>query len=360
MKVKRIFFFMQTLLLLVGCAPAYLQFIPAYHFRSADGKPDYRNPDYWAAGPFKKNPSDSLPDKLQKGFLKDTAADIFYIYPTTYTDRTLPFGLNAPIDNAALNAKTDYVAVLNQASIFNAAGRVFAPRYRQASYWCYFPKDSADSAADRRAFALAYQDVKTAFEYYLKHFNHGRPIIIASHSQGTTHAKLLLKDFFDGKPLQQQLVAAYLVGMPVEPDYFSSIPPCASPDQTGCFCSWRTMRQGYLTSFVKKETFTAVVTNPITWKASDPVAGRFQNLGSVLYNFKKISRHVVGAQVHQGVLWVRRPRFFGNLFYFSRNYHVGDFNFFYMDVRKNAEDRVKSFLTRQTGPRLENTAGNKK
>jgi hypothetical protein len=45
--------------------------------------------------------------------------------------------------------------------------------------------------------------VKTAFLYYLQHYNNGRPIIIASHSQGATHGKRLLKEFFDGKELQK-------------------------------------------------------------------------------------------------------------------------------------------------------------
>ncbi len=44
------------------------------------------------------------------------------------------------------------------------------------------------------AFDLAYEDLKTAFENYLKHYNKGRPIIIASHSQGSLHAlRLRLK-----------------------------------------------------------------------------------------------------------------------------------------------------------------------
>jgi len=55
---------------------------------------------------------------------------------------------------------------------------------------------------------LAYQDVKTAFEYYLKNWNQDRPIIIASHSQGSVHAQRLLKEFFEDKPLAKQLVAA--------------------------------------------------------------------------------------------------------------------------------------------------------
>ena len=62
-----------------------------------------------------------------------------------------------------------------------------------------------------QAFELAYQDVKKAFEYYLEHYNNGRPIIIASHSKGSTHTIRLLKEFFDGKQLKEKLVMAYLI-----------------------------------------------------------------------------------------------------------------------------------------------------
>ena len=59
---------------------------------------------------------------------------------------------------------------------------------------------------------MAYNDIKQAFDTFLEKFNNGRPIIIAGHSQGAGHAKRLLQDFFDNKPLQEKLVAAYLIG----------------------------------------------------------------------------------------------------------------------------------------------------
>jgi len=58
------------------------------------------------------------------------------------------------------------------------------------------------SAADK-AFDLAYEDIKTAFEFYLKNHSHGRPIIIASHCQGTLYPGRLLKEFFENKMLQK-------------------------------------------------------------------------------------------------------------------------------------------------------------
>ena len=267
-------------LLMGACSNKYHPFVSNYTFKTQDGKPDYSKLDNWAAHPYKHDPSDSVPGPLRKNYQPDSSIDVFFIHPTTYTAKEKSFGWNAPVDDAELNAKTDYSTILFQASIFNEAGRVFSPRYRQAHLSSYFPKNADDTAQALAAFELAYQDVKAAFIYYLQNNNKGRPMVIAAHSQGTTHAKRLLKEFFDGTPLQKQLVVAYLIGMPLEPDYFSSITPCNTPGQTGCACSWRTYKEGYRPEYVEKEKFISVVTNPITWDATIPIADRFLNKGA--------------------------------------------------------------------------------
>lgn len=330
-------------LLLAGCSTNYHQFASHYTYTSRDGHPDYSIPDNWAAHPYKQDPSDSVPLPLREGYQPDSSVDVFFIHPTSYTEKERSLGWNGPIDNADLNAKTDYSTILYQASIFNEAGRVFAPRYRQANLTSYYPRNAADSAYALAAFELAYQDVKAAFIYYLEHNNNGRPIIIAAHSQGTTHGKRLVKEFFEGTPLQNRLVVAYLVGMPLEPDYFSLIKPCTTPDQTGCFCGWRTYKEGFRPDYVQKEKFVSVVTNPLTWDAGVPIADRSLNKGSVLLNFNKVPDNTVGASVNAGVLWAGKPRFFGNLFYTSKNYHIGDMNFYYVNIRENAKRRVVAY-----------------
>ena len=115
----------------------------------------------------------------------------------------MPMGWNADIDDVALNKKTDNTTILYQASVFNEDCRVFAPRYRQANFNAFFTNNKV---VTDKAFELAYEDIKTAFEYYLEHYNQGRPIIIASHSQGTLHAGRLLKEYFEGKPLQKKFI----------------------------------------------------------------------------------------------------------------------------------------------------------
>jgi len=254
-----------------------------------------------------------------------------------------PDGWNADIDDAEINAKTDKRSILYQASVFNKYCRVFSPRYRQANLDAFYTnkKDSSEAALE-----LAYNDVKKAFEYYLQHYNNGRPIIIASHSQGTWHAGRLLKEFFEGKPLQQQLVCAYIIGLPVFTNYFSTLKPCTDAASTGCFVSWRTFEQGYESPYVKKEMRKAYVVNPLTWTMDDGLAPASLNKGAVLRNFNKVIPGLVHAQIHGNILWVNKPKFFGSIFLKTKNYHIADYNLFYENIRENVGTRIKSFLAK--------------
>ena len=53
-----------------------------YDFKSKNDLPDYGDLDYWAASPFKNNPSDDVPKDLDSS-IKDSLADVFFIYPTS-------------------------------------------------------------------------------------------------------------------------------------------------------------------------------------------------------------------------------------------------------------------------------------
>jgi len=323
-----------------SCATNYHAFKDRYGFRSRNGGPDYGDLNYWAAHPWKWDPSDSIPAPLKKQ-TRDSLVDVFFLHPTIYTMKKKKWGMNAPVDDDYLNAKTDYSTILYQASIFNQHARVFAPRFREAHLSAYFTRDTS---AASKAFDLAYGDIKSSFEFYMQHFNQGRPIIIASHSQGSTHALHLLKDYFENKPLQKQLVVAYVAGMTIPADYFIDLKPCADSLQTGCFCGWRTFREGYLTPYVKRESPPSLVVNPLTWRTDEEPASRQLNAGSVLFKFNKIYRATTGARIHEGVIWVRKPRFPWSFLYFKRNYHVGDFNLFYMSLRKNVETRISAYF----------------
>ena len=156
-------FLFQFIFLLSSCLPKNFTGPVNYHFKSESGIPDYSNLKYWAANPFKNDPSDEVPLDF-KNESKDTLADVFFIHPTTYTDRNLYMGWNADFDNEKLNKKTDRT-MRYQASVFNKYCRVFAPRYRQANILAFFTSDKQKAEA---ALDIAYEDVKAAFVFYLK------------------------------------------------------------------------------------------------------------------------------------------------------------------------------------------------
>lgn len=328
-------------LLIVGlfsCSDKYQSFRSNYQFQSPDGRPVYASLDYWAAHPWKQDPSDSVPAPL-KNELRDSVADVFFLHPTTYTLKRKK-KQNADIDDDYINAKTDYSTILYQASAFNQQCRVFAPRYRQAHIANFFSKDKEKKD---KAFELAYTDLKTAFEYYLKNWHNGRPIIIASHSQGSFLAERLLKEFFEGKLLQNNLVVAYIIGWPVPKEYFTSLKMCTDSLQTGCLCSWRTLRKGFIPHYLKKETGNSYVTNPLTWKTTNEYASKKLNKGSVLTNFNTVFHQTTDAQIGNGLLYVNKPKFPWSFIYLTRNYHIADINLFYLNIRENIRQRIGAF-----------------
>jgi hypothetical protein len=306
---------------------------------STSGNLDYSDLKFWAAHPLKKDPSDSIPAALLNVAVNDMGVDIFFIHPTTYTTRNFT-NWNASIDDQLLNDKTDQSTILYQASVFNNVGRIYAPRYRQAHLKSFYIDQNIAAAY----FDTAYMDIKKAFVYYLEHENKGRPIIISAHSQGTKHAGRLLKEFFDNKPLYKKLICAYIIGMPIPENYFEMIPVCEKPDQTGCYVGWRTFKKGYEPEDVLKENYKSIVVNPLTWSTSDTLASAKLNKGGVLVNFNKIVPQVVDAKIHHNILWSCKPNIRGKIFFIKKNFHIGDINLFYVNIRENVLLRTKTYI----------------
>lgn len=322
-----------------ACSNKYKPFRSQYQFKSINGEPDYADLNYWAAHPWKHDPSDSIPAPLRQE-MRDSSVDVFFLHPTTYTEKIKKESYNAFIDDDYINAKTDYSAILYQASVFNQSCRIFAPRYRQAHFKTFFKKQSAETET---VFDKAYNDLKKAFEYYIETWNKGRPIIIAAHSQGSKMAERLLKEFFENKPLQNKLVVAYVPGWSVPKDYFTSLKMCADSLQTGCLCSWRTFKKKYVPYYLRSEKGNSYATNPLTWTTDSAYAPRWQNKGSVLLKFNTIHKYTTDATIYNGLLYVRKPKFPWSFLYLSRNYHPGDINLFYINIRGNVKTRIDMF-----------------
>ncbi len=305
---------------------------PLTPFKSSDQPtaPDYSDARYWSALPFRKDAADLTPktEKWINDSLKD--ADVFYIYPTLYSKGKT---WNADVNNKKLNKRLDNFPVKYQASIFNQAARVYAPRYRQAIIDSYFDTiGNGKSALD-----FAYEDVKKAFEYYLKNYNQGRPIIIASHSQGTTHCRRLLKDYFDTPEMKAKLVCAYVVGYEIDSLSYTLLKPCSDATETNCYVTWSTFKNNFQYKD-KLHYFGNICVNPVSWVRDTMSA---VSTGGVLLNVNRKKKFRTEAHISDSHLEVNT-----NLT-FMRNkdiLHLVDFNLFWFDVRKNVLQRVNEFI----------------
>ena len=325
-------------------------------------KPDYSNLFYWAASPHKKDMSDSIPDFL-KDETRSDSADVFFIHPTTYVgsedsenahdeepNRREIFAAirhlswNADLTDAYINERTDNRVLLNQATVFNGSCRIYTPRYRQASIKAFFVPNTESA---RKAFDIAYQDIKTAFEYYMQYENKGRPVIIASHSQGTVHAIRLLQEYFDGKPLHSQLVCAYLIGWPVPEHAFQSIHLSTTPDDTGGFVEWRSYRKGVVNDRIKK----SLCVNPLTWTTTTDEIFKKPGDG-VFVNGKMINPNNISVSINApvGVLWVSVPNMKDERMNRLKNLHTFDYNLFWMEMRRNVKQRITSWYRSEKIP----------
>ena len=128
---------------------------------------------------------------------------------------------------------------------------------------------------------------------------------------------------------------------------FSSLKMCEDSIQTGCVCGWRTFRKGFKPPYVKAEKDFSLVTNPITWKTDSDYAPKKMNKGSVLFKFNKVYKRTTDAQIHEGTIWVSRPKFPWSFLYSTKNYHIGDINLYYMNTRENVRQRIKSYFHNQ-------------
>ncbi len=365
--------------LLLACAPvAGAQGLPVkipskpYGELPSPPAPDYALPQYWAALPDRRDAADVVPENDPFGDRQVTApVDVFYIHPTTYREAEF---WNQPLDDAKTNDWTDESVVARQAAVFNACCRVYAPRYRQASSAGVYAPPAMKAIG---AYDFAWGDVRSAFLYYLKHWNKGRPFIVAGHSQGAAHTERWLNEFGRDPALARRLVAAYPIGIAFALGALERLPGvrglCRSPADTGCVVTWNTFAAGAQpTQFVGSaqaryaQKYGTTVgqdiacLNPLTFDAARAVAPASWNLGALPARpgvglagalregiaLPATEAGGIGASCTGGVLTLdaaTKPGYAivplpGGMLHFN------DFDLFYQNIRVNAVVRSEAFL----------------
>jgi len=165
----------------------------------------------------------------------DPPADVFFVHPTTFDGG---HDWNGPIDYEKAARILAATMLPNYAQPYARSGRLFAPRYRQASL--YTALTLRDDARDARRFA--YGDVRRAFDYFLDHFNQGRPVIVVGVEQGGTLVDRLMREELAARPtLIKRLAAVYVVDATVlagDHGPKSPLPACAGPGEPRCMLGW--------------------------------------------------------------------------------------------------------------------------
>ncbi|MGX1806073.1 DUF3089 domain-containing protein [Nocardia sp. NPDC055321] len=165
---------------------------------------------------------------------QDKPVDCFYLYPTVSNQVALN---QDPVAQPEVRSIAEF-----QAARFSNQCRVFAPVYRQVTLTA-LPLELATGVG---LIQLAYQDVVDAWNDYLANDNHGRGVIIISHSQGTLMARKLIREQVDPDPqLRSLLVGAFLMGGNVTTARgstaggdFATIPLCTGRGEYGCVVAY--------------------------------------------------------------------------------------------------------------------------
>jgi hypothetical protein len=165
--------------------------------------------------------------------------DCFYVYPTVSTEPTPNSDMIPGIGETKV--------VVDQVERLESKCRVYAPMYRQVTLSALASFLSGKPvAADR---ALAYDDVRDAWNEYLAHDNHGRGVVLIGHSQGSLVLTALVQNEIDGKAVQKQVVSVILGGtslqVPAGKDVggdFKHVELCRSASQTGCAIAFASFR----------------------------------------------------------------------------------------------------------------------
>lgn len=285
----------------------------------------------------------------------DKKVDVFYLYPTAWKKVNATDSNICEIDNASM-ATGSKAAFGRQATAFETVGNIYAPYYRQADL----------SPVDREKVigGIPTLDAIAAFEYYIKHYNNGRPFILAGHSQGSNVLSKLLAGYIKENPdVNARMVAAYVIGYPITAAYLADNPHlkfAEGPDDTGVIISYNTQSPDVLpgTNMVLSG-MVGLVINPISWTRGEALATKDKGLGSLMPNPKTLEflqvPQYADAKIDKtnGVLICSTAdentlyKLTGGALGLGKGvYHSFDYLFYYYNLRANAANRATKFLSK--------------
>jgi hypothetical protein len=295
------------------------------------------------------------------------AVDVFYLYPTAWQKVNNSDPNICKIDNPSM-LKGAPAAFARQATAFETFANIYAPYYRQAdaAYVLALPLAEHDAVIA----GIPTLDAVAAFDYYIKHYNNGRPFILAAHSQGSNVLINLLAGYMKDHPdVYSRMIAAYVIGYPVTAQYLADNPHlkfATGADDTGVIISWNTEAPVIGGVNPVLSGLVGLVINPLTWTTEETFIDNSYNLGSILLksngsvaedangNFELMTPSA-DAQIDKtkGVLicstvdaniWSPGPSTQNPVAFPKGVFHPFDYPFYYYNIRANAQNRVNKYL----------------
>ncbi len=308
--------------------------------------PDYADTIYWFQG---------------SRLTTDKPTDVFYVVPTCTWDWQDSSGnihhhMN-PLDSVqrALVAPS----ILLGKNVFAGESNFFAPYYRQITMesWMH-----GEELINKR-YPVALSDIVAAFDYYLAHYNGGRPFILAGHSQGAKAVIDLLREHLTPETARL-LVAAYPIGYAITDNDLRDAPyliPARDSVDTGVTICFNSVSD--TSAICPLFRGNRVCINPLNWRTDATPAPASGNPGSVFLTpsgeILEETPCMVGTRIDtlRHVLitdGVDPDRYFIpsiSAIFPRGNYHVQELNFYFRSLQHNVRGRIKAYRETYTpGP----------
>ncbi len=264
--------------------------------------------------------------------LGDKGFDVFYLLPTCVWDRIDTNGDTLHYADPLLVSDREAMQPSFELAeqIFGKDANFYAPYYRQLALqsWC------SDSLIDLR-FPYAFEDVKGAFDYYMKNINSGHPFVLAGFSQGGKCVVELMKTL--NSEQCRKLVAAYVIGYKVTASdtlNYKQIKPATNEKDVGvtiCYNSVATTD-----AICRVLTPNAVSINPVNWSTNteqatlnDSVTIHLNNQHNVLI----VDGFNPDNYYHSSL----------DFLFKKGNYHLQELDFYKNNLAKNVTIRFQTF-----------------
>ena len=280
------------------------------------------------------------------------SADVFYIYPTVCTTERTDNICGVDDKQMRLTARGVYKL---QAEAFAPIANIYAPFYTQYNFKAFANSNYLKIQQDIHNNVRGISDIYNALDYYFKNYNNNKPFILVSHSQGSGMMLLVLSDYMKKHPdYYKNMVAAYVIGYPVTKDYMKANPHlkfAKKHNDTGVIISYdvKSHQKTGVDIFKVKDK---LVINPISWTRKAKIATANENLGSLdektlniispgIADAKvdKKSGDIICSTVNVELYEIKLPELFGR-----GSFHGQDFQFYFLNLRQNAKERIDKFL----------------